>query len=219
MNSMKFRRNLKNTMLISHKKPQERKKRVPLVELNPIYVKLDHFPPIFLVGEKCQKRIFEVSPHSNWLASPHSFGKRSFSRETFPKVRFHFELPGNTWDPVRGDQKLTWKPWVNGPILVGEEATDPTIHNQNLKGSLVDLKVGTLTVNIAVNGMFFRPCLIRVLFQISSDGFCFFLAGIDSLPCCRWNRPMSKAFRLKYECIHHPLQCKRTKIRVENEHF
>ena len=68
--------NLKHTMLISHKKLQERKKRVPLVELNPIYVKLDHFPPIFQLVKNAKKRIFEVSPHSNWLASPHSLEKK-----------------------------------------------------------------------------------------------------------------------------------------------
>lgn len=138
----------------------EEPKWVRLVELNPILcqhfsVKLHHFPPIFRWVKNVKTRIFEVSPHSNWLASPHFLGKKSFSRETFPKVRFHFELPGKTWDPVRGGPELTWKPWVNGPILVGEEATDPTIPNPNLKGSLVDLKVGTLMVNIAVNGMFF----------------------------------------------------------------
>ena len=163
----------------------------------PARFKLVGFTP-FLWKKKFLPRNFPKGPISLWAAWQH--------------------VGPGSWGP-----ELTWKPWVNGPILVGEEATDPTILNQNLKGSLVDLKVdlkvGTLMVNIAVNGMFFRPCLIRVLFQISSDGFYFFLAGIDSLPCCRWNRPMSKAFRLKYECIHHPLQCKRTEIRVENEHF
>lgn len=137
-------------------KTVEEPKWVTLVELNPIYVKLHHFPPIFSVGEKCpkNKNPWSFTPFKLVGFTPFLW-KKKFLPRNFPKGPISLWAAWQHVGPGSWGPELTWKPWVNGPILVGDEATDRTIPNQNLKGSLVDLKVGTLMVNIAVNGMFF----------------------------------------------------------------
>ena len=70
-----------------------------------------------------------------WL-HPIPWKKKSLPRN-FPKGPISLWAAWQHVGPGSWGPELTWKPWVNGPILVGEEATDPTIPNQNLKGSLV----------------------------------------------------------------------------------